>query len=73
MSNVGLVAMFYYGSDVFALTDQHVAPIYKIRLNMKDMLYNNNNNNNSSSNNNNNINNNKNNKSDDINNRNNMC
>ena len=38
MSNVGLAAMFYYGSDVLALTDQHVAPIYKIRLNMKDML-----------------------------------
>ena len=38
MSNVGLVAMFYCGSDVFALTDQHVAPIYEIRLNMTDML-----------------------------------
>ena len=39
MSNVGLIAMFYYGSDVFALTDQHVTPLYKIRLNMKDMLF----------------------------------
>ena len=38
MSNVGLLAMFYPGSDVFALTDKHVAPIYFIRLNMKDVL-----------------------------------
>ena len=38
MSNVGLVGVFYYGGDAFATTDQRVAPIYKIRLNMKDML-----------------------------------
>ena len=39
MSNVKLLAMIYCDNDVIALIEKHVAPIYFVGLNMKDMLY----------------------------------